>query len=203
MCEGNNVLCKRCETIIGHVIKEDEDGIFVRLSNFRLVEYQPLHVDAEDATRRTLVSRINEIPNHLKRKADSDINQDGFYPKYFRPNDDEPICLMRVFVPPTDTIESISLPEFDINDTFSDISDFENTLDINLDDIIPFLHDTSPMINLNSTASDTSESTPPSISSEDGIDSDIEFVPNSPADSDVEYIPYTPPGKNSNLKIFR
>lgn len=131
ICEGDNVLCKLCENVIGNVVDDNEYGIFVKLLNFRLVEYQPLHVDNENTSRHTITSRISEVPNHLKRKAFEYWNE--FCPKYFRPNDDEPICLMRVFVPPNDTIEPVSLPEFDINDTFSDISDFENDLDIDLD----------------------------------------------------------------------
>lgn len=197
--DDDYILCMQCETIVGRVVGADFRGIYVKLYNIRLIENRPITVPIENE-HVTLVSERQEISNHLKRKMDCSDDDCGLALKYVRPNDVGPIVLMRVSVQPEQPEEldyQLRLPEFDINDGFSDITEIDMT-DIDMDDIIPFMHDNSALINMNSTAS----LAPESILIEDDDDAEsVIFVPNSPRipeeDSDVEFVGYeanTPPG---------
>lgn len=103
-------MCRSCENVIGHVETDDSKGLYIRLYNFRLVEFKPIRNTENMATH--LVARTEEVPNHLKRKADCFENEP--IAKTFQPNTNDPVCSMRVSVPQVNPLP-IVLPEFDLN----------------------------------------------------------------------------------------
>lgn len=203
--DGDDLLCKQCECVVGCVDEENNRGVFVKLFNFRLVEYQPLRMEADDgnSSHHKLINQISEMPNHLKRKAVLDEN-DGPAFKFYRPNE-EKLCVMHASVPPNNFSEP-NLSELDILDEFNDISSVSGSLDLDLDDIMPFLlapMDPYPLDALNNdnavSLSPLPSNTWPLIVIDDDSDSEVEFVPNppffipnTPPDMDNEYFPTTP-----------
>lgn len=182
--DDDYVLCMQCDTVVGRVVDKDFRGIYIKLYNIRLTENRPITVSNEDK-HFSLVSERQEIPNHLKRKMDCSDDDCGLALKYVKPNDVEPIVLMRVSVQldePEELDYQLQLPEFDINDGFSDISGID-IVDIDMDDIIPFMHDNSALINMNSTAS----LTPEPILNENGDDDESVILPNSPWTSEEDF----------------
>lgn len=203
--EGSDILCRQCECVVGRIDEENFESIFVKLFNFRLVEYQPMYngINSETTPRFKLFSRVLEMPNHLKRKAETD--KDTIPSKFFRPGENN-LCLMNVNVPPNYVSDSI-MSEFDILNEFNDVSSVSGSSDIDLNDIMPFL--LAPMDPFPSIASniDNGMTLSPSLSNDwplvvidDDDDSEVEFIMNSP-----ELIPNTPPVNIRHLlhRIFR
>lgn len=147
----------QCDTVIGRVVGADSLGLYVKLYNVRLIENRPITIPTEDEGF-TLVSECQEIPNHLKRKADYGNEVCELASKYIKPNDDEPIVLMRVLVQ-SDTSElldsQLRLPDFDFNDNFSDVDEIDTT-NVDIDDIFPFMTENSALVNVNTSAQSTS-----------------------------------------------
>lgn len=200
--EGSDILCRQCECVVGRIDEENFESIFVKLFNFRLVEYQPMYngINSETTPRFKLFSRVLEMPNHLKRKAETD--KDTIPSKFFRPSENN-LCLMNVNVPPNYVSDSI-MSEFDILNEFNDVSSVSGSSDIDLNDIMPFL--LAPMDPFPSIASniDNGMTLSPSLSNDwplvvidDDDDSEVEFIMNSP-----ELIPNTPPVTNGEYSPF-
>lgn len=194
--EGSDILCKRCECVIGRVDGEDKLGIFVKLFNFRLVECQPIYdvAHAENTSQSKVLSRVLEMPNHLKRKADT--TKDDVTPcKFFRPNENE-LCVMNMNLSSGDFL-GLNLSDLDIFEEFNDIASIEGSLDLDLNDIMPFLSspmDPYPFDAPNDIVSlgPLSPNNWPLVVIDDDTDSEIEFVPNSPPDMGDAYRPETP-----------
>lgn len=188
--DGRNILCKNCNNIIGCVVENTFQGMFVELFNVHLVRFQPSRLESyvEDSTQSKLTASYEHVQNHLKRKADVKIDNEEFVEKRSKPNNTDPIILMRVSVSSDDSDPSLSLPYFDLDDNFSDISDFEYDTNIGLDHILPFLNGNDPMFSVpgfpNNIWPDTS------LITEIDSDAESEFD-----DSDSEIVSYTPPGK--------
>lgn len=159
-------------------------------------------IDAEISPHQEIFSRITEVPNHLKRKAE--INKSDMLPRKFFRLDNNEICLMNAFLPSIN-FPDLATPDFDLLDSFSDISDVSVFPDISLDDLMPFL--LAPIDPFPLTASnneDIAALSPPTtglplIVVDDDADSDVEFIPNSPdvipnapPVMDREYFPLTP-----------
>lgn len=209
--EGSDLLCKRCECVVGRIEEDSARGIFVKLHNFRLVENQPLRpkIDAEISPRQNMFSRTTEVPNHLKRKAET-TKSDMLPRKFSRPNDNE-ICLMNAFLPSIN-FPDFNTPDFDSFDSLSDISDVGIFPDISLDDLMPFL--LAPIDPYPLTASNDDDivalSPPPIDDSpliviDDDEDSDVEFISNSPPNFNIESRPFTPANSvfnDFNLNAF-
>lgn len=196
-----NVRCKNCNVVIGKIVENSSQGLFVELLNIRLVEFFPYKMEYSTSSSKEckFSSRFEEKHNHLKRRSENE--NEGPEEKYPKLGRDEPICLMRIIVPPSelieshDLLESLTIPDFDLDDTFSDISDFDLSPDIGFEDVIPFLHDVSPMINLNSTVADMSILAQSPTFSEDDVYSNMGSELTVPFDYELEFIPVTPPGK--------
>lgn len=139
--DGQNILCKNCNNIIGRVIENTFHGTFVELSYVHLIRFQPSRMEnyVEDPAQFKLTASCEHVQNHLKRKADVKIDNEEFFEKRSKPNNTDPIILMRVSVSSDDSDMPLSLPYFDLNDSFSDISDFDYDTHIGLDHILPFL----------------------------------------------------------------
>lgn len=191
--DGENILCKNCLVVIGKVTENSLQGLFVELFNIRLVEFSPCQMETTtyDLKEGKLVTRFKEKPNHLKRQSESEV--EGSAEKHRKLDHVDPVCLMHVnvspreLIEPLDTIELPSIPDFDLNDTFSDISDFVLNPDIGLEDIIPYLDDDYPTFQTTSSPIDYYN---PLLDNniDNYSDSDVEII------DDIGLEAYTPPG---------
>lgn len=188
----DDVLCKQCECVIGRII-EESSGISVKLFNVRLVEYRPMQIDV-GTSQQMLMNRSIDVPNHLKRRSNSEKDEDEPLPKCHRLNDNEPFCLMRMTIPIVDISPLYSMPELNFEDTFDDADFFVDDLDLDLNSVEPLI--SSPFLfeiprnwftNLPSIVEDENDTN----AIVPDFDSDVEITS---YDSDVEFTPQTPPG---------
>lgn len=147
--DDDDVRCVQCGVIIGQAVGSDIRGIYIRLDNIRLSEIRPIALPT-DEKYFTLAGEQQEVSNHLKRKFEYEDDCD-LASKYVKPNNNEPIVLMRALVQPEELEPEnvlIQLPEFDADDYFSELDEFDD-MDIDIDNIIPFIYEDSPNMNLN------------------------------------------------------
>lgn len=192
----DDVLCKQCECVLGRIV-EDTNGISVKFFNFRLVEYHPVQAGVE-TSQRMFINRSIEFSNHLKRKSNSTMDEDEPLPKCPCPNNKEPVCLMRVSVPTIGISPLFSMPEFDFEDTFDEVDQFVDDMDIDLDSIVPlpsssFIFEIPHVNNWFTNLPPITENENAADTLFPAFDSDVETVSDDD-DSDVEYVPQTPPG---------